>query len=127
MSHESKSRQELTADVHEAIRRRAEEIYERSGRAPGHDVENWVQAEGEIFEEMAQAPTKRRAIVVKVNGEQLVAEYDPMAAGGYNPGEFTRGEPVPVRFAGEKMYVTRPGGGELETTIVRKTSGHSSL
>jgi len=37
------------ADLHEAIRRRAEEIYVRSGRIPGRDVENWAQAEREIL------------------------------------------------------------------------------
>ncbi len=120
MGNESKSRDEVSAELHEAIRKRAEEIYECSGRAPGHDVENWVRAEREIRAETERAPERRRAIVVKVNGEEIVGEYDPTSAEGYSPGEFARGEAVAVRFAGEKMYVMRPGRAELETTIVRK-------
>ncbi len=33
--------------VQEAIRRRATELYQRSGAAKGHDVENWYRAEAE--------------------------------------------------------------------------------
>jgi hypothetical protein len=33
------------ADMHDAICRRAEEIYIRNGRIPGHDLENWMQAD----------------------------------------------------------------------------------
>ncbi|MDD5136401.1 MAG: DUF2934 domain-containing protein [Candidatus Omnitrophica bacterium] len=29
----------------EAIRKKAQEIYEKSGRKPGRDVENWLEAE----------------------------------------------------------------------------------
>src|SRR5579863_64228 len=32
-------------DVNQAIRRRAEEIYERNGKLPGRDLHNWAQAE----------------------------------------------------------------------------------
>src|ERR1700690_1567258 len=41
-------------DLHELIRRRAEEIYFRNGRAPGRDKENWAQAEREIAQELAE-------------------------------------------------------------------------
>jgi hypothetical protein len=34
--------------------------------------------------------------------------------------EFGKGKVVPVRFAGNKMFVKRPNGKELETTIVKK-------
>ena len=43
-------------DQHEAIRRRAEEIYIRNGRIPGRDVENWAQAEQEIAARIRSKP-----------------------------------------------------------------------
>ena len=41
-------------DLQEAIRRRAEEIYIRNGKIPGHDLENWAQAEHEIMREFTE-------------------------------------------------------------------------
>jgi len=106
-------------DRHDAIRRRAEEIYIRGGKIPGHDLENWTQAEQEITREAAQHPDRRTAIVVKVNGVQYIGEYAIESADGYTPGEFVKGVPVPVRFDGDKMFVKRSNGKELETRIVR--------
>jgi hypothetical protein len=108
------------ADLQEAIRRRAEEIYVRSGRAPGHDLENWVQAESEILHQSAETSSRKTAVVVTVNGVKYVGEYDPASCGGYTPGEFGEGARVRVRFAGDKMFVKRPNGKELETTIVKR-------
>ncbi len=34
--------------THEEIARRAREIYERSGRVPGRDLENWLEAEAQL-------------------------------------------------------------------------------
>ncbi|HET7891280.1 MAG TPA: DUF2934 domain-containing protein [Candidatus Sulfotelmatobacter sp.] len=107
-------------DRHEAIRRRAEEIYIRNGRIPGRDNENWAQAEQEIMRELAGEAPRKTAIVVRVNGEEYVGEYDPETADGYAPGEFGAGTSVPVRFRGDKMLVLRPNGKVLETTIVQK-------
>jgi hypothetical protein len=109
----------FAADLHEAIRRRAEEIYVQSGRIPGRDVENWIQAEREIREQ-AENRNRRAAIIVRVNGAQYVGEYCPKSADGYVPGEIGIGSSVPVRLKGDKMYVKRPNGRELETTIVQK-------
>lgn len=109
----------FAADLHEAIRRRAEEIYVQSGRIPGRDVENWTQAEREIREQ-ADKLNRRAAIIVRVNGAQYVGEYSPDSADGYVPGEIGVGSSVPVRLKGDKMYVKRPNGRELETTIVQK-------
>ncbi len=108
-------------DLHEAIRRRAEEIYIRNGRVPGRDVENWAQAEQEIARESAQATARRTAIIVRVNGTEYVGEYDQASSEGYLPGEFNPGASVPVRFHGDKMLVKRPNGRILETTIVKKS------
>ena len=105
-------------DRHEAIRRRAEEIYIRNGSIPGRDTENWAQAEQEISLEFSAS--HKTAIVVRVNGEEYVGEYDLESADGYVPGEFGTGSSVPVRFHGSKMLVLRPNGKVLETKIVRK-------
>jgi len=109
-----------SARQQEAIRRRAEEIYIRNGRIPGRDLENWAQAEQEIMREAAGAPARRTAVVVTVNGVKYIGEYDPASAGGYTPGEFQAGARVRVRFEGDKMFVKRPNGQELETRIVEK-------
>ena len=108
-----------TAELHEAIRLRAEEVYIRNGRIAGCDLENWAQAEHEILTESA-ASTRRVAVVVSVNGVQYVGEYNPQSADGYLAGEFAAGAPVPVRFDGNKMFVRRPNGRELETTVASK-------
>lgn len=106
-------------DLREAIRRRAEEIYIHNGRLPGHDEENWSQAEQEILQAFSAA-TRRSAIVVNLHGVQYVGEYSPASSQHYTPGEFSPGSPIPVRIEGQKMFVTRPNGQELETTIVKK-------
>jgi len=115
------------ADQDDAIRRRAEEIYLRSERIAGRDLENWAQAEKEILAEAAERaaaqPSHRAAIVVTVNGVKYVGEYDPASCDGYTPGEFAKGTPVPVRFDGDKMIVSRPNGKELEARIVKTTIG----
>jgi len=111
------SSQGSPADLQGRIRQRAEEIYLRNGQVPGRDAENWAQAEREIRNEGNAHP--RSAILVKVNGVQYVGEYQPELSRGYTPGEFGPGMTIPVRFAGDKMFVTRPNGMELETTIVR--------
>jgi len=114
--------QAAAPDWHEAIQRRAEEIYSRNGKIPGRDLENWAQAEQEILRESAEPQPRRTAIVVKVNGAAYVGEYDPAFSDGYIPGEFGPGVSVPVRFRGDRMYLKRPNGKILETTIVQKIS-----
>jgi hypothetical protein len=103
-------------ELQQAIRRRAQEIYEESGRIPGRDLENWVQAEHDVL--AAESAQRRVAILVRVNGIEYVGEYSA-AAGGYMPGEFAPGDPITVRFEGEKkMYICLRNGTELETAIV---------
>ena len=113
---------QFPSDLQEAIRRRAEEIYVRNGKVPGHDLENWAQAEQEILQESSAPAPRRTAIVVKVNGVAYVGEYDPTSSDGYEPGEFAPGASVPVRFRGNTMLLLRPNGKVLETTIVKKLS-----
>jgi len=106
-------------DRHEAIRRRAEEIYIRNGRIPGRDIENWTLAETEILREAA-SHSHRTAVAVKVRGVYYVGEYSVDAADGYAPGEFEAGDRIDVRFDGDKMFVRRNSGRELETRIVKR-------
>jgi hypothetical protein len=105
-------------NLQETIRHRAEEIYIQSGRIAGRDLENWAQAEREI--QGAMLHNRRAAIIVKVNGVQYVGEYTAGSADGYVPGEIAAGSPVVVRLQGDKMFVERSNGKELETRIVRR-------
>jgi hypothetical protein len=106
-------------DLHEAIRRRAEEIYARNGKLPGRDMENWAQAEAEILQQFSVA-ARRTAVVVNLEGVQYVGEYNAAFSDGYTPGEFRPGASVPVRIEGDKMFVIRRNGTELKTTIVQR-------
>ena len=106
-------------EMQEAIRRRATELYQRGGAVEGHDAENWYQAEAEILRESATHPV-RRAVVVNVQGVVYTGEYESTSADGYTPGEWKPGDPVPVRLAGDKLYLRRPNGRELQTTIVKR-------
>jgi len=105
--------------MQEAIRRRATELYQQGGAVEGRDYENWYQAEAEILRESAPYLV-RRAVVVNVEGVVYTGEYDSTAAEGYTPGEWKPGDPVPVRLAGDKLYLRRPNGQELQTTIVKR-------
>lgn len=107
--------------LREAVTRRAEEIYKESGRVPGRDVENWMRAEREVLSEMRRASQRRTAFVIRVDGFEYLAEYNPASSNGYKPGEFEAGDPVPVRFEGDSIFVRRKTGEELGASIVRKT------
>jgi hypothetical protein len=106
-------------EVQEAIRRRAAELYEGSGAVPGHDAENWYQAEAEILRESVGTPV-RRAIVVNIEGVVYTGEYECTSADGYVPGEWQSGDLIPVRLTGDKLYLRRPNSKELRTTVVKR-------
>src|SRR5438270_13300781 len=97
------------SDLHELIRHRAEEIYVQRGRMPGHDVENWAEAEREILDEL-NAQSRRHAVVIKVNGAQYVGEYSTEHSGSYATGEFEAGGSVWERVTGEDGCVVRRNG-----------------
>jgi hypothetical protein len=105
--------------VQEAIRRRATELYRQGGAVEGHDVDNWYQAEAEILRE-STIHAVRHAVVVTVRGVVYTGEYESAAADGYIPGEWKPGDAVPVRRSGDKLYLRRPNGRELQTTIVKR-------
>src|ERR1700688_3612523 len=103
--------------LREAIRRRAKELFEHSGAVAGRDAQNWYQAEAEILRE--EAPRlARRAVVVNVDGVVYTGEYESETADGYAPGEWKRGDPIPIRLSGDKLYLRRRNGRELQTTVV---------
>jgi hypothetical protein len=62
----------------------------------------------------------RRAIVVNVQGVVYTGEYECTSADGYTPGAWKAGDPVPVRLSGNKLYLRRPNGRELQTSIVKR-------
>jgi hypothetical protein len=102
-----------------AIRARAEELYRLGGEGPGHDVDNWCRAEAEIMRETAAA-IARPAVVINVEGVVYTGEYEVASAEGYRPGEWAVGDRVPVRLEGEKLFLRRPNGRELETCVVKR-------
>jgi hypothetical protein len=110
-----------SSQMQEAIRRRARELFERSGALPGHDLENWYQAEREILQEHRAAPL-RHAVMIKFEGVFYTCEYESDSAGGYAPGEWKDGQSVPLRRVGDKLYLRRPNGSELETTITKRST-----
>ena len=101
----------------------AQEFYESGGKAPGHEVENWLRAEAEVMREVTAALRRRSAhIVVKVDGVTYTVEYDPESCAGYQPGEFAAGQPLRVRFEGDRMYIARPHRAELEVRVIKKVT-----
>jgi len=110
-----------TPQAEEAIRRRAERLYEQRGRAPGHEVEDWLQAEKEVLQEIELTQSPRPAyVVVRYGGSLYTGEYDAKQSDGYARGEFRPGAPVEIRFDAGKLYLKRPNGKELKTRIVKK-------
>jgi hypothetical protein len=105
--------------MEEAIRRRATELYHLAGKAEGRDVQNWYQAEAEILRETA-AHVAHPAVVINVEGVVYTGEYDVASAGGYQPGEWEPGDHVPVRLEGDRLFLRRPNGRELETNVVKR-------
>jgi hypothetical protein len=106
-------------ELQNAIRARAEELYRQGGGAEGHDVENWCRAEAEILRETTAA-FARPAVVINVEGVVYTGEYDTASADGYLPGEWKVGDRVPVRLEGDKLFLRRPNGRELETCVVKR-------
>jgi Protein of unknown function (DUF2934) len=111
-------------NLHEAIMRRAHELWELRGRVDGHAEEDWAQARDEVLRwwpgEQAQRPA---FIVVKVGDFTYTGEYDPRRCSYYRPGDLGRGSRIPVRFEDDRMYVKLQDGRELETKIVRRALG----
>jgi hypothetical protein len=104
----------------DAIRRRAQQLFEQRGRVPGHEVEDWLQAEADLRRE-SEAPAKAAFVLVKLEGVGYTGEYDPQHCDGYQPGEFAASAPTRIRIEQDKMFIQRPNGKELETRIVKRS------
>lgn len=108
-------------EIHEAITRRARELWELRGRVDGHAEEDWAQAEAEVMKAMAGASTPKKAfIAVKIGQFIYTGEYDARQSDVYRPGDLNRGEPTAIHFEGEKMFLRLKGGRELATRIVKR-------
>lgn len=58
--------------THEEIAERARAIYEQSGRAPGRDVQNWLEAEAQLtaaHNNQTQSVPPMRALAKAVLGQ----------------------------------------------------------
>jgi Protein of unknown function (DUF2934) len=110
--------------VHEAIVRRARELWEQRGRVDGHAEEDWAQAEAEVRQQLAQRNAGFPAfLAVKANGYIYTCRYD-RNSDAYKPGDLAPGETIRLRFEGEKIYMSFRDH-ELETTIVRRAGRES--
>jgi hypothetical protein len=107
-------------EMQEAIEYRARELYQSGGRVPGHDLENWCQAEAEIVRQFSLRPVSRAAVVVNVDGVLYTAEYESALKGNYAAGEWKAGDPVPVRISDKKLFLRRRNGQYLETIIMKR-------
>lgn len=108
-----------SSTVEEAIRRRAEQLYVQRGKVPGHEIQDWLQAEAEVTGKIAQ-PGKSAFVIIRFQGATYTGEYDVRSCADYRHGEFCPGSPVEISFNGDKMYLKRPNGKELETRVVKK-------
>lgn len=107
--------------IHEAIARRARELWQERDCVDGYAEEDWARAEAEIRNRVAaghKAVTRR--ILVRAGETVYTGEYD--ASAPYRPGELCGGEQIRLHFHGEKMWIKLAGGRELETRIVKKES-----
>jgi DUF2934 family protein len=102
----------------DAVRRRAQQMFEQRGRIPGHEVEDWLRAEAELRRESASRNSAH--VLIKLDGVNYTGEYDPTNCDGYHPGELAPGTRTRIRLVQDKMFIQRPNGKELETTIVNR-------
>jgi len=60
---------------HDEIAQRAYTLFEKSGRAPGHDMENWLQAEAQLMASRKARPETRQ----NSNGSAKSASRQPVS------------------------------------------------
>ncbi len=106
--------------LHQAITRRAHELWQQRGRVDGHAEEDWRQAEAELTGKTA--PPVMRRIIVRSGATVYVGEYEPAKCTGYKPGDLKKGDTVKVRLAQDKMVIAGPNGEQLEAKIVKKVN-----
>jgi hypothetical protein len=107
-----------SAQAQAAIRRRASQICNRSGAVEDRDAEHRYRVKAELRREKT-VHRLRRAVVIKIQGVDYTVQYECSAEDGYAPGEWKVGDPIPIRVAGNKLYLRRRNGHELQATIVK--------
>jgi len=114
---------DLGTSLHEAVERRARELWEERGRVDGHADEDWVQAEREVTEAWnSKGRNKVAFMAVKFDDEIYTLEYEPSASDCYQPGDLQPGEKLEIRIEGDHMSVALPNGKDLNARILRKRS-----
>ena len=74
--------------LHEAITRRAHEIWELRGKVDGHAEEDWSQAETEVLHASYSGRQSQPAfVVVKIGEFTYTGEYDRQHSSFYRPGD----------------------------------------
>jgi Protein of unknown function (DUF2934) len=106
--------------IHEAVEKRARELWELSGRRDGHADEDWKQAEREIRSRVATPGQHgNRRIIVKVGEVTYTGEYDPATAGSYHPGDLQPGAEIRIQFQDDCMLLKLADGRQLQAKIIR--------
>ena len=120
MSHQGKnSSWEIhKSDPRHAIRPRAQGRQE-GGEQGELDLEDCNEAEAEVLRESGTCQT-RASVVINLEGVVYTGEYDFATSGDYMAGEWQAGDRITVRLAGDRMYLRRPNGRELETQVVKR-------
>ena len=88
-------------------------------RLPGAGQHVEMLSEAEMIREFT-THSGCGAIVVSVEGVVYTGEYEFMTAFDYAPGEWQNGTSIPIRFAGDKLFLRRPNGCELQIMIVKR-------
>ena len=76
--------QQRTSEIHNMIARRAYELFERRGRSPSHDIDDWMQAESELIypccqglKESAEALILHIDLPGSLTADQLAVSVEP--------------------------------------------------
>lgn len=96
--------------------RRGATAIRRCGAPPNRP--HAYDSEAEILRGVA-LPSGRRALVLNIHGVVYTGEYEFNAV-DEAADEWKPGDPIPARVAGDMLYLRRPNGGELQTTIVKR-------
>ena len=65
-------------------------------------------------------------ISVEIGEVTYVGSYWPRTVWSYSPTEFIVNDPIEVRIDGKHMFVKRPNGKELKTTIIQRIRANPS-
>jgi hypothetical protein len=106
------------SDPRQPLRHRGEGRRVGAGQAE-LEWQDCREGEAEVLRESGTCLT-RASVVINLEGVVYTGEYDFATAGDYMAGEWQGGDRIPVRLAGDRLYLRRPDGRELETQVVRR-------